>query len=129
MALHQTFQKALQFRESVGDGVGEGHLIIRVSELILERQLEITLPLRVLIAYAWYEPRLAQFRELVNNVLASFDPPLVFQLGPILLGSFPLQVPLRVDRDPQPLMVEARILREVDYVEFYFLIRLLEVLI
>lgn len=59
MALHQTFQKALQFSESVGDGVGEIHLIIRVGKLILERQLEVTLPLRVLVADAWDEPRLA----------------------------------------------------------------------
>lgn len=100
-----------------------------MSEFILERELEVTLPLRVLIADAWDEPRLAQLRELVNDVLASFDPSLVFQLRPILLGSFPLQLPLRADRDPQPLMVEARILREVDYVEFDFMIRLLKVLI
>ena len=100
-----------------------------MSELMLERKLEVTLPLGVLIAEAWDEPRLAQLRELVNNVVASFDPPLIFHLGSILLGCFLLQLPLRADRDPQPLMVEARILREVDNVEFDFLIRLLKILI
>jgi hypothetical protein len=104
-------------------------MVIGVSKLILERQLEVTLPLRVLIAEAWDEPWLAQLRELVNNVVASFDPPLIFQFRPVLLGSFPLQLPLRADRDPQPLMIETRILREIHYVKFDFLIRLLEVLI
>jgi len=105
MALQQAFQEGLQFREGVGDRVGEGNLVIGVSELILERELKVTLPLRILIAEAWDEPRLAQFRELVNNVLASFDPPLIFQLGSILLRCFLLQLPLRADRYPQPLMV------------------------
>lgn len=100
-----------------------------MSELILERQLEVTLPLGVLIAEAWDEFCLAQLRELINNVLAAFDPPFVFQLRSILPSSFLLQLPLRSYRDPQPLMVEARILRKVNYVEFDFLIRLLEVLI
>ena len=129
MALQQAFQEGLQFREGVGYRVGEGNLVIGVSELILERELKVTLPLRILIAEAWDEPRLAQFRELVNNVLASFDPPLIFQLGSILLSSFLLQLPLRADRDPQPLMIETRILCEIYYVKFDFLIRLLDVLI